>query len=228
MASGQLDNTYIVFASDNGYHMGQHRMLSGKGTAYEEDIHVPLIVRGPGVPAGVVRGEMTSMVDLAPTLAEIAGAALPVTPDGRSLLSLLHNLSPAPAWRQMTLVDHYNTTSRTGFDIGGSWEPPDPLDDQLAQLNPPVQLYSALRNFLDGDRLTTIPASASKRLVVLRWLAEKFEFDVTYPERTVNEMLRQHHADYAALRRYLVDAGLLQREQGMYWRTGEAGPENVT
>ena len=71
---GQLDNTYIVFASDNGYHMGQHRMLQGKGTPYEEDIHVPLIVRGPGVPAGAVRGEMTSMVDLAPTFAEIAGA----------------------------------------------------------------------------------------------------------------------------------------------------------
>ena len=50
----QLDNTYIVFASDNGYHMGQHRMLQGKATPYEEDIHVPLIVHGPGVPAGSV------------------------------------------------------------------------------------------------------------------------------------------------------------------------------
>ena len=145
---GQLDNTYIVFASDNGYHMGQHRMLQGKATPYEEDIHVPLIVRGPGVPAGSVRGEMTSMVDLAPTFAEIAGAALSVTPDGRSLLPLLHNLSPAPAWRQMTLVEHYNTTSRAGFDIGGSWEPPDPFDEQMAQFNQPAQpglFYTALR-----------------------------------------------------------------------------------
>ncbi len=111
---GQLDNTYIVFASDNGYHMGQHRMLQGKATPYEEDIHVPLIVRGPGVPAGSVRGEITSMVDLAPTFAEIAGAALPVTPDGRSLLPLLHNLSSAPAWRQMTLVEHYDTSNGPG------------------------------------------------------------------------------------------------------------------
>ena len=147
---GQLDNTYIVFASDNGYHMGQHRMLQGKATPYEEDIHVPLIVRGPGVPAGSVRREMTSMVDLAPTFAEIAGAALSVTPDGRSLLPLLHNLSPAPAWRQMTLVEHYDTTSRTGFDIGGSWEPPDPFDEQMAQFNQRSrrsrrQLYTALR-----------------------------------------------------------------------------------
>ena len=78
-----------------------------------------------------------------------------------------------------------------------------------------------LRNFLNGDRLTTIPASASKRLVVLRWLAEKFEPGATYPERTVNDILRQHHDDYAALRRYLVDAGLLQRDQGVYWRPAE-------
>ena len=78
-----------------------------------------------------------------------------------------------------------------------------------------------LRNFLDGDRLSTIPASASKRLVVLRWLAEKFEPGATYPERTVNDILRQHHDDYAALRRYLVDAGLLQRDQGVYWRPAE-------
>ena len=50
--NGQLDNTYIVFTSDNGFHLGQHRMPAGKQPAYEEDIHVPLIVRGPGIPAG--------------------------------------------------------------------------------------------------------------------------------------------------------------------------------
>lgn len=81
-----------------------------------------------------------------------------------------------------------------------------------------------LRNFLDGERLTTLPATPSKRLVVLRWLVQKFEVGQTYPERTVNEMLRQHHADYAALRRYLVDAGLLQRDQGVYWRPEVADP----
>ena len=47
-ATKQLDNTYIVFASDNGFHLGQHRMPAGKQTAYEPDIHVPLLVRGPG------------------------------------------------------------------------------------------------------------------------------------------------------------------------------------
>ncbi len=50
--SGQLDNTYIVFSSDNGFHLGEHRLPPGKQTAFEEDIHVPLVVRGPGVPKG--------------------------------------------------------------------------------------------------------------------------------------------------------------------------------
>ena len=53
--TGQLDNTYIIFTSDNGFHMGQHRLLPGKGMVYEEDIAVPFIVRGPGVPAGTTR-----------------------------------------------------------------------------------------------------------------------------------------------------------------------------
>lgn len=75
-----------------------------------------------------------------------------------------------------------------------------------------------LRNYLVDGRLITLPATASKRLVVLQWLVEKFEPGTTYPERAVNEILRQVHDDYAALRRYLVDAGLLQRAQGVYWR----------
>ena len=54
-AQGELDNTYIFFSSDNGFHMGQHRFTQGKETAYEEDIAVPMIVRGPGVPADATR-----------------------------------------------------------------------------------------------------------------------------------------------------------------------------
>lgn len=50
--TGELDNTYIVFTSDNGHHMGQHRLPTGKWTAYEEDVRVPLMIRGPGIPEG--------------------------------------------------------------------------------------------------------------------------------------------------------------------------------
>ena len=65
--TGTLDNTYIVFTSDNGFHLGNHRMQLGKQTAYETDIHVPLIVRGPAVAAGATRDELVVETDLAPT-----------------------------------------------------------------------------------------------------------------------------------------------------------------
>ncbi|HSL00099.1 MAG TPA: sulfatase, partial [Rubrobacteraceae bacterium] len=72
--SGELDNTYIFFTSDNGFHAGQHRLGTGKWTAYEEDIRVPLIVRGPGVPKGATREHLVLNNDLAPTLTDIAGS----------------------------------------------------------------------------------------------------------------------------------------------------------
>ena len=75
--TGQLANTYVVLTSDNGFHLGQHRLEPGKYTAYETDVHVPLLVRGPGVPAGGTVRALTSSVDLAPTLAGLAGTALP-------------------------------------------------------------------------------------------------------------------------------------------------------
>lgn len=80
---------------------------------------------------------------------------------------------------------------------------------------------SVLRSFLDGDgRLRSIPAKHSKRLVVLDHLAQLFEPGERYPEAEVNRRLRQAHPDVAALRRYLVEEGFLDREGGLYWRTG--------
>ncbi len=87
---GQLDNTHIFFTSDNGFHLGQHRMREGEKNHYEEDIHVPLIVRGPGVPARHAVDHLAVEIDLAPTLAGLGGAAVPHFADGRSLVPLLH------------------------------------------------------------------------------------------------------------------------------------------
>src|SRR5215216_5775766 len=83
--SGELDNTYIFFTSDNGFHLGEHRLSAGKWTPYEEDIRVPLIVRGPGVPEGETLPHMVLNNDLAPTFADLAGAEPPSFVDGRSL-----------------------------------------------------------------------------------------------------------------------------------------------
>jgi hypothetical protein len=78
-----------------------------------------------------------------------------------------------------------------------------------------------LGNFLDADgRLHTIPSKHSKLLVVLDFLAQAFEPGRKYPEKRVNEILGGFHPDYAALRRYLVENGFLDRCDNVYWRTG--------
>jgi len=122
-ATGELQRTYVFFSSDNGFHLGEHRLPAGKNTAYEEDVHVPLIVTGPGVPAGRGVEHLAVNIDLGPTWAELAGAAVPTFVDGRSLFPLLGS-SPPPTdhWRQSFLVEHFTEQRRPG-DVDP--EPPD-------------------------------------------------------------------------------------------------------
>lgn len=69
---GILDNTYIIYTTDNGYHISQHRLNPGKECGFEEDINIPLVIRGPGVPIGEA-AVVTAHTDLAPTILKIAG-----------------------------------------------------------------------------------------------------------------------------------------------------------
>jgi N-acetylglucosamine-6-sulfatase len=85
--AGELDNTFIFFTSDNGYHQGEHRIDSGRNTPYEETARVPLFVRGPGVPAGSKVEKLALNTDFASTFADLAGIEFPA--DGRSLAPLL-------------------------------------------------------------------------------------------------------------------------------------------
>jgi hypothetical protein len=77
-----------------------------------------------------------------------------------------------------------------------------------------------VRRFVRAGRLTVIPARRSKRRLVLDWLAQEFEPGRVYPEAAVNKVLVGFHPDFAALRRYLVDEGFMERRQGFYWRAG--------
>ena len=90
---------------------------------------------------------------------------------------------------------------------------PDPLSDDPAE-------DAVLSAFVRDGRLVSIPAQRSKRRVVLEHLVRVFDVGVRYPEREVNALLAVWHPDVAALRRHLVDEGLLSREAGLYWRTG--------
>ena len=112
--SGTLDDTYIFFASDNGFHQGEHRIPDGKSTPYEESVRVPLIVRGPGVPAGREEGRLALNIDLAPTFAKLAGVEPPSFVDGRSLVPLLRG-DPPGAWRQVALLERFSDAPSQQF-----------------------------------------------------------------------------------------------------------------
>lgn len=101
---------------------------------------------------------------------------------------------------------------------GESAPPPVPLSAD------PVQ-DAVLQAFVRDGRLTSIPSHRTKRRVVLEHLVAVFEPGLRYPEREVNALLAVWHPDTAALRRYLVDEGLLSRDAGVYWRSG--GPVEV-
>jgi len=129
--TGKLDNTYIVLTSDNGFHMGQHRLGLGKQTAYEEDIRVPLIIRGPGVPVEVSSDEMVLNNDFAPTFADLAGLPPPASVDGRSFASLLD-----------TRQDNDPASWRTAFEVR-NWD--NKKDETSYRAVTPVPPYRAVR-----------------------------------------------------------------------------------
>jgi arylsulfatase A-like enzyme len=107
-AQGELDNTLIVFTSDNGWFQGEHRIEKGKIHAYEESVRVPLVLRGPGVAAGTHSSAMVTNADLAPTILDIADASAGLAVDGRSLLA------PARPGERALLVE-------TGPKASGQW-----------------------------------------------------------------------------------------------------------
>jgi len=104
---GELENTYIFLSADNGYHLGQHRLFQGKGEPYEEDIRVPLLIRGPGVQAGLTLEHLALNIDFAPTIAALAGATAGRVMDGRSLAALFVGAPPLNNWRHDFLVEIY-------------------------------------------------------------------------------------------------------------------------
>ena len=88
-AAGELEDTLLIFTSDNGYMEGQHRVAAGKVLPYAPSTAVPLLIRGPGVPAGAQRSQLVWNGDLAPTILAAAGARSPWPADGLSLWPFL-------------------------------------------------------------------------------------------------------------------------------------------
>ena len=88
----------------------------------------------------------------------------------------------------------------------------------VQDVDPASWKQKVLRTFVIDDRLTQIPAKRKKRLVILQWLARKFEPGVRYPEPELNEIIKRHHPDTASLRRAMIEWRFMRREKGVYWR----------
>ena len=122
--TNQLERTYVVFASDNGYMLYRHR-AHAKSVPYEESQGIPLVVRGPGVvrdPEEQLRDtseKLVANIDLAPTIAEWAGIEAPSYVDGRSLAPLLEG-SPTPSWRQQLLFESWVERDAYRTPYGGA------------------------------------------------------------------------------------------------------------
>lgn len=129
---GVAQNTYIVFSSDNGFHMGQRRMTAGKMTAFDHDVRVPLVVIGPSVPRGKTVNKLAANVDLRPTFQQLAGAPISNRVEGRSLVPFLRG-DKVTRWRRATLIEHH----------GPDKDKDDPDRPAPRSGNPPT--YRALR-----------------------------------------------------------------------------------
>jgi arylsulfatase A-like enzyme len=110
---GLGQDTYIFFSSDNGYHMGQHRLRPGKMTAFDTDIRVPLIVSGPEVPLDRTLNRIVENIDLYPTFLQLTGTPSRAGVDGRSIVPLLHG-EDVSRWRTAALVEHRGPAEESG------------------------------------------------------------------------------------------------------------------
>ena len=104
--TGVLDNTYILFSSDNGYSLGDHRLVQEKGSPYSESSVLPMVIRGPGIAPGTSLDVLSSQADLAPTFAEWTGATVASFVDGRSLAPILAGNPVPETWRNVALIEH--------------------------------------------------------------------------------------------------------------------------
>ncbi|RMJ20911.1 Arylsulfatase, partial [Aspergillus sp. HF37] len=116
--SGDIDNTYIIFSSDNGYHLGQHRLPPSKYTGFEEDIRVPFFIRGPGIPEGESIDGVTTHIDLAPTFFDLAGIPLRKDFDG----------TPMPITQDTASIKHEHVAVEFWGDSG--------LEGKFSRLGP--------------------------------------------------------------------------------------------
>lgn len=197
-ATGELEQTYVLLTSDNGYFLGEHGIRQGKVLPYEPSLRVPLVMRGPGIPAGEVRHDPVLSTDLAPTFAEIGDVTPTTSVDGVSMLEVAR--SGDRGWtRPVLVVTGPGSTVRDTDEAGAPAPPEDPGAVDLRYL-----LGVRTARYLYTDR-----ASGHQELFDLRTDPAQYDNvideDVPVPDdpsgmtyAEVSDLLRQELAEVRA------------------------------
>ncbi|MGN9838786.1 sulfatase family protein [Nonomuraea sp. H19] len=192
LSEREKSNTYVVFTSDNGFHLGQHRLVRGKTTAYDHDVHVPLLVKRPaaGRPGNLVTGAIAQNVDLFATFLDMAGIdpATRDSRDGRSLLPLIQG-QKVTDWRDAALIEHVEPKNPHAP------RDPDPDADSMRVGNTMAPDYAAVRT---ADELYVKYDSEPK---------PEYYNTVTDPHQETNDPGNARTADLAKILKGLANCG---------------------
>lgn len=124
--------------------------------------------------------------------------------------------------RQSKNTHIYQLNSQALQELSKAILTPEQVNSWSAEVKPDAWEEKVLKNYLEGDRLSEIPASRKKRLVILKWLVKKFDLNIIYPESDINQVIQRHHPDSATLRREIIGYRLMQRDNGFYKRLPES------
>lgn len=155
--SGQEDNTVIVLWSDHGWHLGE-KGITGKNTLWERSTHVPLVFAGPGIKPGQRCTRPAELLDLAPTLAELAGLSLKPEWEGHSLGPQLRDARAARPWPALTTHNPGNHTVRTE-----DWR-------YIRYADGSEELYDEKRDPNEWTNLAGRPQYAAQKAALAKWL----------------------------------------------------------
>eukprot|EP01060_Flectonema_neradi_P038054 TRINITY_DN7880_c0_g1_i1.p1 TRINITY_DN7880_c0_g1~~TRINITY_DN7880_c0_g1_i1.p1 ORF type:complete len:565 (+),score=35.12 TRINITY_DN7880_c0_g1_i1:121-1815(+) len=122
---GRLDNTYFIYTSDHGYHLGQWSIPREKEHPYETDIRVPFLISGPGIPKGVELSDLAGAVDLLPTVLELAGLDIPAGVDGKSFAKRLTVWDGTTKPARDRLMVEYEAVGQQTNEFITTWTPND-------------------------------------------------------------------------------------------------------
>jgi len=169
--TGRIDNTVLIYTSDNGLSWGEHRWLNQKNCTYEECIRAPLLIRAPGV-GPRVEDSLTTNIDLAPSIAEWAGAIPPTFVNGLSLAPLLAD--PTIAWRDAVLIEVLGRSNTNLSAPGNSYAVRTQQYLYAEYMNGFKELYDLtvdpyqLTNVINQPQYASVVASLKAKLDVLK------------------------------------------------------------